>query len=384
MTLNFDANYPNVAKISRAALRSNFQIFKRLCGAGVKICPAVKANAYGHGVEIVAPVLAEAGADMFAVANLAEAQELAGIVPAVPILVFSPLQGDSSDKEALLDAVRAVFHLTVADIDGAGAIAAASKKQGIIGRVQIKVDTGMGRMGVSPEAAVELTKYVCGEPALKLEGLYTHFASADEADASFAAEQLGCFNEFLQAAQEITGEVPLIHAANSAALLRMRESHLSMVRPGISTYGYWPSEAMAGIKALADLQPIMRVESRVVLVKDLPAGHTCGYGRTFRAHRPTRVGIVPIGYDDGYRRLFSNRTVMQVGGKDVPVVGRVSMDQTILDLTDTPQVQPGDTVTVISEYREAPNSVEKLAEIARTIPHEISCLLGRRIKRQAV
>jgi alanine racemase len=167
-------------------------------------------------------------------------------------------------------------------------------------------------------------------------------------------------------------------------MLAMADSHFTMVRPGISTYGYWPSRDMAEIKILEGLKPILRLDSRIALVKELPAGHSCGYGRTFQAQRPTRIGIVPLGYADGYRRSFSNKAVMLIDHCPVPVIGRVSMDQTIVDLTDQPQVNTGHVVTVISEKRDDPNSVEALAELANTIPHEITCLLGRRIARQAV
>ena len=384
MTLRFPKDYPNIAKVSKGSLRRNFAAFKNHCGQGVKICPAVKANAYGHGIEIVAPVLAEAGADMFAVASLAEAWELAELVPGVAVLVFSPIQGYRSDKGIMLDTVKAGFHLTVTDKAMLEIIAECAKEAGGVGKIHVKVDTGMGRMGVSPAAAMELVNHIVARPGLRLEGLYTHFATADEADASFAVEQLRCFEDFLVEARRAAGDVPLIHAANSAAILGLKESHFNMVRPGISSYGYLPSPSMAGLKVLAGLSPVMRVESRLVLVKELPAGHTCGYGRTFRTKRPTRVGIVPIGYDDGYRRLFSNRAVMQVRAAPVPVIGRVSMDQTILDLTDVPGAQTGDLVTVISERRDDPNSVENLAAMADTIPHEITCLLGRRVMRQAV
>ncbi len=384
MTLEFSKSYPTVASISEAALRGNFEVFRKQCGTGVKICPAVKANAYGHGVSIVAPVLAEAGADMFAVANIAEANELAKIVPGKEILVFGPVQGQSWARTDLSEALQGNYHLTIADLKGARALAEAARAAGVVGRVHVKVDTGMGRMGVLPGPGLELVRFVSRQGPLRLEGLYTHFATADETDVSFAREQLRCFEEFIRAGQDVAGEVGLIHAANSAALLRMADSHFTMVRPGISTYGYWPSRDMAGIKILEGLRPILRVESRIVLIKELPAGHTCGYGRTFGAQRPTRVGIVPVGYEDGYRRSFSNKTVMLIGRCAVPVIGRVSMDQTIVDLTDQPQVKTGDVVTVISEKREDPNSVETLAQMADTIAYEITCLLGRRIARRAV
>ena len=384
MTLRFPKDYPNIAKISKAALRQNFQVFRNHCGHKVKLCPAVKANAYGHGIEIVAPVFAQAGTDMFAVANLAEAWELSELTPGLDILVFSPDPRHGSDKATMCGAVRAGFYLTVTDEPTLKCLAECAEAMDTAARIHIKVDTGMGRMGVLPTAAMKLISYILKTPALRLEGLYTHFATADEADASFAAEQLRRFEDFLVDAKRLDGEVPLVHAANSAAILGMPESHFNLVRPGISAYGYLPSEPMAGLKVMSGLSPVMRVESQLVLVKNLPTGHTCGYGRTFRANRPTKVGIVPIGYDDGYRRLFSNRAVMQVREAQAPVIGRVSMDQTILDLTEVPAAEIGDTVTVISERRDDPNSVENLAAMADTIPHEITCLLGRRIMRQAI
>ena len=239
-------------------------------------------------------------------------------------------------------------------------------------------------MGALPQCALELVKFVSGQSGLQLEGLYTHFATADEEDPAFTLEQLRCFNEFLQAATRIVKDIPFIHAANSAAALRFAESHFNMVRPGISIYGYPSSVALGDLEAVGELRPALRLECRLVLVKDLPKGHSCGYGRTFRAGRDTRIGIVPIGYADGYDRAYSNRAVMSVASERAPVIGRVSMDQTILDLTDIPQSKLGDVVTVISEKRHEPNSVEALAKLADTIPYEVTCRLGRRIDRLAV
>lgn len=381
MALKFSKNYPTVLSISDEALRNNFELLRTHCSPHVKICPVVKANAYGHGLSIVAPVLAGAGADMFAVANIAEANELAQIVPEKEILIFGPVQEASTE---LTEALKSNYHLTIADMGGAKALVEAAEQVNLIGRVHLKVDTGMGRVGALPTMAHDLVKFVCSQNQLRLEGLYTHFATADEADLSFAREQLNCFNELLIAGQKVVPQVELIHAANSAALLRMADSHFTMVRPGISTYGYWPSKHMTSMNILEGLKPILRLDSRLALVKELPAGHTCGYGRTFKAPRPTRIGIVPVGYEDGYRRSFSNKAVMLIGRCAVPVIGRISMDQTIVDLTDQPQVKTGDVVTVISEKRDDPNSVEALAELENTIPYEITCLLGRRIARTVV
>ena len=385
MALDLPQNCPTVATISKNAIRDNFLVLRKRSCPTVKICPAVKANAYGHGVSIVAPVLAEAGADMFAVANLTEADELAPIVPGRPILVFGPVQVQRADHASLANAVEAGYHLTIADMAGAKALAETATKQPAKALVHIKIDTGMGRMGALPGPGLELARFVSNQQCVSLEGLYTHFATADETDLSFTHKQLGCFNEFLQAVQAAGLDVPLIHAASSAATLRLEESHFTMVRPGICIYGYHPSKSFAELEdSQWPLTPALRLESRIVLTKDLPIGYTCGYGRTFRAERPTRIGIVPIGYADGYRRTFSNRAVMLVRGKPVPVIGRVSMDQTILDLTDQPQADSGDLVTVVCEKPDQPNSVESLAELADTIPYELTCLLGRRILRRAV
>ena len=381
---NSSPGQANIARISEAAIRQNYQVFRERCGPSVKICPAVKANAYGHGISIVAPVLAEAGVEMFSVANILEAQELSSIVPSVPVLIFSPVQVGVTEKDLLVEAIESAYHLTIADMSGAKLLSKVADSVSKRVPVYIKVDTGMGRMGALPGAALELVKFVSSQAVLKLAGLYTHFAIADEADAAFTHEQLGCFNEFLKAAKKITNESLLIHTANSAAALRFVESHFDMVRPGISIYGYQPSRALSELEPVKNLRPSLRLESRLVLIKDLPQGHTCGYGRTFTASRQTRIGIVPIGYGDGYDRSYSNRAVMTVAGGRAPVIGRVSMDQTILDLTDLPQAQPGDIVTVISEKRDEPNSVEALAELANTIPHEVTCRLGRRIARLAV
>jgi len=329
-------------------------------------------------------VLGKSGADMFCVATLLEAQELRDIVPGMPTLVFSPIQPAPAKRTLLVEAIKAGCRLTIANVAGAESLAETASRNNAKALVHIKVDTGMGRMGAVPECALQLVKFVSSQSWLQLEGLYTHFASADQEDPAFTLEQLRCFNEFLAAATRIVKDIPLIHAANSAAALRFAESRFNMVRPGISIYGYQPSRALGDLEAVGKLRPGLRLEGRLVLVKDLPRGHSCGYGRTFRGRRETRIGIVPIGYGDGYARGYSNRAVMSVAGGTAPVIGRVSMDQTILDLTDLPQAQLGDVVTVISEKRHDPNSVEALAELTDTIPHEVTCRLGQRIARRAV
>ena len=244
--------------------------------------------------------------------------------------------------------------------------------------VHAKVDTGMGRGGVAAGEAGELVGLIQRVWGLDLRGLYTHLACADAADKTSACEQMATFVRVVKGCgrSDLT-----LHAANSAALIDMPATHLNMVRPGLAVYGYQSSDEMVH---RPELRPALRVTGRLVQVKDVAAGSRCGYGLTHTFDRASRIGIVPVGYAEGYLRSFSNRATMRIAGLDVPVRGRVSMDQTILDITDHPTAKLGDEVEIISPDPEAPNSVENLARLNDTIPHEITTRLGSRIQRVLV
>lgn len=372
-----------VAEISPEAIGHNLRVIRQACVANARLCVAMKANAYGHGVEVVAPVLDKAGVEMVAVATIGEAVELRTVGWDRPILCFGPTFAAGSPAERS-DRIATVveYDLTATVVDGYGLkdLDAEARRQQRRINYHVKVDTGMGRMGIAPDTALDLIRRAKDFDNARLEGVYTHLASADEADLEFARLQLGWINNLIERLATIGVTVPLVHAANSSAIFMLNESHYDMVRPGLAVYGCRPSRHMP---EEIDLRPALRLISHLVLTKRVPAGHSVGYGRTFITERPSLLGIVPIGYNDGYSRSLSNRGVMGVAGGYAPVVGRVSMDQTVLDLTDLPSARVGDEVVILDDRRERPNSVESIAEQLGTVPYEVLCLLGNRVRRVA-
>ncbi len=380
---------PVIAEIELEALRGNLQACRRRVPVGTSLCPAVKADAYGHGVAHVLPVLAGAGVRRVAVANLDEALALRGLGWTGGIQCFGPMLSTDSEHEQRQRALAAVagdIALTIQSLPEAQVLSAAAAHIGRPARAEIKVDTGMGRMGLLPENAAGVAQTVQGCAGVLLEGIYTHLATADEPDLTFAHEQLTAFAWLREHLREKIPHVAF-HAANSAAIFRLPEAHLDRVRPGLALYGYWtgPEDERP-----PDLRPSLRVVSRLTAVRALPAGHAVGYGRSFITPAPCVIGIVPIGYADGYRRLLGNQAVMTLESRRglprhiVPVVGRVSMDQTAVDLSHAGEARPGDRIVVIDNDPSAAHSVEALAHTLATIPYEVTCLLGQRVRRVAV
>jgi alanine racemase len=313
------------------------------------------------------------------VATPAEAIGLRDRGVAKPILVFFSAfggAGGSRHDTTLDELLRRRITLTVAGEHEIDALAAACRRTGCDARVHLMIDTGMTRSGALPAGVPAIVGRLRSEATVRLTGVYTHLATADEADKSFAREQLRRFETCLARCE--IGKGVLRHAANSAAVMDLPESHYDMVRPGIAVYGYPPSD---DILTPLDLQPSLRLTGHVMQIKTVPAGTGVGYGQTFRFERPSRVGLVPVGYGDGYLRGLSNKAAMRIGGHVVPTVGRVSMDQTCIDLTDLPHVAVGDEVEIISPDLAAPNSMQNLARLAGTIPYELMCRLGDRIRR---
>lgn len=377
------SNRDVIAQVNLDALRHNVSVLRKQCRPGVRLCAALKANAYGHSVRIVAPVLAQTPVSMAAVATIGEAVELRELGWAKPILLFGPIFADgaaSSRKERLRAVLDYDLTATVVDFYGARDLAREAEQRGKIVRCHMKIDSGMGRMGISPSGATQLAQRLQELPSLAVEGVYTHFATADEADKSYCLEQLRVFRETIGALQASGLRPWMVHAAATGALLDVPESHLDMVRPGIGLYGIFPSNQ---VQNRPDLRPVLRVTSRLILVKKILAGQSVGYGRTWTADRESIIGIVPIGYHDGYLRSLSNKAVMKVRNQFAPVIGRISMDQTLLDLTDVPGAIVGDETVVIDDNPAAPNSVVNLANIMETIPYEVVAVLGNRVARMA-
>ncbi|QDV90858.1 Alanine racemase 1 [Phycisphaerae bacterium RAS2] len=393
-----------IAQVNPDALRHNYRALRAAAGAA-KFCAPLKADAYGHGVRIVAPVLHEAGADMAAVATVPEAVELRATGWTRPILVLGSVLAtvDAAERNERLTAiVQHGLTITVAD---EAAVRVVEERGGAVGNVgsvtrptggaaarasngridaHIKFDTGMGRMGVMPDGLLPLIQRVRACSSLRLAGIYSHFAMADfdPSQRDLVQHQQAVFAESLARAGDFLPPGVIRHLANSAATITLPEAHYDMVRPGLALYGYWPALHM---RERIDLRPCLRLVSHLTAVKDLPVGHCVGYGRTFVTKRPTKLGIVPMGYFDGFLRALSNRAVVTVCGAAAPVVGRVSMDQMAVDLTDVigaaGPINSGCDVTIISDDPAAPNSVQAIATRLGTIPYEVTCLLGQRVER---
>lgn len=378
-----------VAEINLCALRENLALIRRACGPHVRLCVALKGNAYGHGVDVVAPALQEAGVEMASVATIGEALELRELGWRRGILCFGPtFAADTPTERAERIAAVVAHDLTPTIVDGYGLrdLSDEADRQDKTVDYHVKVDTGMGRMGIAPDTAFDLIRSARQHPRARLAGVYTHLATADEADLEFARHQLAWLTNLVERLAAAGVPVPLVHTANSSAIMMLPESHFDMVRPGLAVYGcrpsaHWPDDQR--------LRPVLRLRSHLVFVKQVPAGHSVGYGRTFITSRPSVLGIVPVGYNDGYLRSLSNRGMMgiapggSVGGM-VPVVGRVSMDQTVLDLTDLPGARVGDEVVIIDDRPEQSHSVESLAKLLNTVPYEVTVMLGNRVRRVAV
>jgi len=339
--------------VSRSALRHNFGAVQALVGPGVTAIAVVKANAFGHGAGETARVFQDAGAGFFAVTTPDEAIELreAGITGR--ILVFLPPL-----PEQIETLLQADCDLTVCDSTNITAIADAARQTGKTASVHLKVDTGMGRLGVLPGEAFAAAQQIAGNPHLRFAGIYTHFARALEKDESATRTQFAVFEKVLADLQQAKLDPGLRHCANSAALVRFPEMRLDAVRPGTILYGQYPS---AAVPRLLTLRETWRMQARIVSVREVPAGSAVGYGGEFRTRRASTLAVLPIGYADGFTTAPASGSrgwrglkawlrpapiTVTVRGKRAPVVGRVAMQTCTVDVTDIPDVAAGDSVMV--------------------------------------
>ncbi|HEX5502257.1 MAG TPA: alanine racemase [Thermomicrobiales bacterium] len=361
------------AEIDLDAVAQNVRHFAALAGGRAAVLAVVKANAYGHGAVMVARAALDAGARWLGVATVDEGLLLRRAGLAAPILVLAP-----ADPAEAAAAVAADLTLAVGDLDLAAAVARAARAAGRAATVHLEVDTGMRRYGVPAEGAVALAARVAALPGLRLGGLYTHFATADEADRAFFAEQRARFAAVVREVRAAGLDVPLVHQDNSAAALAAPDSHLDLIRVGIALYGLSPSSE---VPAPAALRPVAAVRSRVARVIDLASGDGVSYGRAFVAARPMRAALVPLGYADGYRRALSGRAAMLLGGRRAAVLGRVCMDQTVVAVPDGLDVRVGDEVTALGAQGDECITAEELADLAGTIAYEITTGFGARLPR---
>ena len=384
-----DALGEPTAAISRSALIHNASLIRRAVGRAVKICAVVKADAYGHDASIVVDALANfstndfgvPSVDAFAVADLEEAIALP-VVPQ-PVLILRPVENTfvGKQKSRIETAIRSGWWLTVASPTAADDIARIAVAMGKRAHLHIMVDTGMNRAGVTVDQLDSLLERIRSRASLRLAGLYTHFANSEECDHPFNVEQLAMFLDKTDALCDDDSARILRHAANSGAIFLTSPAHLDMVRPGLSLYGIDPASKPSIDRPL---QPAMRWTAPLIGIRDVPKGQTIGYGQTWKAEKDTRIGLVPIGYADGYLRAFSNRGKMLIHACPAPVVGRVSMDFTTVDLSQVPMASIGDEVVVLDNDPLSAASVYRLAEWADTIPYEIISRIGSRVRRVAV
>lgn len=361
------------ARIDLAALRHNCRELKSRLAEGVELCPVLKADAYGHGALHCVAAVAEAGADRIAFAAASEAVLARSVAPEIPMLVVGALA--PSEVEMAISAGADVaawqpgFVATLADQ------AAASGR--VVG-VHVKYDTGMGRLGTTdPEVVLEIARTAEAHPNLRLEAIWTHFATADEEDPTFRNLQRDRLAELGERARREFPEVKL-HAANSAAMIADPACHFDMVRPGVAIYGMDP---FGNDPADHGLRPVLSLHSWVASVKDFEPGQSAGYGRTWIAESPTRVAAVPVGYGDGVRRGLSNRGEVLIGGNRYLISGTVSMDNITVDVGPDSAVRVGDEVTLIGSQGEETILAEQVAVPLDTINYEVTCGISPRVPR---
>jgi len=367
---------PTVAHVNLANLTYNFRSVKEFVGSDVLFMAVVKADAYGHGAAACARQLEQDGVDWFGVAILEEALELriAGIVK--PILCLGGLW-EGQETEALLHEVTPVIF----DLNQAKRLSTSAKELRSTATVHVKIDTGMGRIGVPFSETPEFARRLREIPNLNVEAIMTHFAAADDlSERDFTVGQIAKLHQAVEIFEAAGFSPPIIDMANSPGAVGIPESKGNMVRIGGLLYGLGGDVLPSGIPK-PELKPVMSVTTLVAQVKDIPSGTSLGYGRTFTTSRDSVIGTLPIGYQDGYRRAFSNRGHVIVNGKFAPIIGRISMDWTIIDLTDIPGSRIGDTAVIIGQDEGLAILAEDLAAAADTISYEITCGISRRVPR---
>lgn len=364
------------AEISLDAIGHNVETFKaNLKGDPCRLMAVVKADGYGHGAIEVAKTAIQAGADYIGVAFLDEALQLinAGIDKPILVLGYTP-------PHSVEAAVKNDITLTVFGEDVLDEIIACTERLSRNARIHLKIDTGMSRVGVSTkEEAVALSRKAMSSRWVMLEGMFTHFANADSEDSSYTRQQFQLFASFIDELKEQQIDIPIKHCCNSAATMNFPEMHLDMVRVGISLYGLLPSQEVRH-----DAYPIrqaMDLKTKISAVKHVPRNQAISYGCTFRTASDSTIATIPIGYADGLSRLLSNKGFALVRGLRVPIVGRVCMDQTMLDVTSIPPVHIGDEVTLFGHSEESFIAIDETATLMNTINYEVVCAVGKRVPR---
>lgn len=362
------------AEIDLNKIENNMKRIKELAGDR-EVIAVVKADAYGHGATSVAPVLLENGASKLAVAVIAEGIELrdAGIKEPIMILGYTPLELGE-------DLINYDIEQTVYDLEYAKELSNIAKKLGKKAKIHIALDTGMGRIGFLPnEESFKDVVEICNLDGLDVCGIFTHFSTADEEDKTYTYEQFNKIKDFNDKLKEVGIDIKLKHASNSGAIIDLPETYLDGVRAGIILYGYYPSDEVN--KDRLKLEPALTLKTRVSHVKTLDKDMYISYGRTFKTERKSVIATLPIGYADGYLRLLSGKAKVIINGKFANVVGRICMDQCMIDVTDIGDVKVSDEVILLGEDGDLKFNADDMAEAMGTINYEVLCMIRHRIPR---
>lgn len=362
------------AEIDLDAAKFNIRNIKKIVG-NKEVIAVVKADAYGHGAIDLAPIFINNGASKLAVAIITEALELINNNIKAPIMIlgYTPLEyGNILIKDDI--------EQTVYDLEYAKELSEIALSLGKKAKIHIAIDTGMGRIGLLPrEESIKIIEEISTLKGISIEGLFTHFATSDEEDKEYSYEQFSKLKDFASKLKERGINIPLKHASNSGAIVDLPETYLDGVRAGIILYGYYPSEQVN--KENLDLRNVMTVKTRVCHVKELDKDMYVSYGRTFKTNRKSIIATLPIGYGDGYSRLLSGKAKVIINGKLVSVVGRICMDQCMIDVTDAGEVKVGDEVIILGNDGKLKFNADDMAEAMGTINYEVLCMIKQRIPR---
>ena len=366
-------------ELSRSRIENNVRLVRDRIGPNVRLMAVVKANAYGHGAATVARWLLNTGADALGVISIGEARSLRAAGIRVPIHVLGTIPPGRADEVVRYDLRPVVF-----DLEFARALEVMGERAGREIEVTVKVETGMNRHGLEGVRLDEVMAYLAGARSVKVAGLATHFARSDEADPEPTLRQLSRLNAAIGRYRALGHALPLCHAANTAATLLYPETHLGMVRCGLALYGFHPSEVTRREFRGGALQPALEFKARIVDLRTVKEGEAVSYGGTWRAPRPTRIAVLPVGYSDGYRRDLSNKGHVLVRGRRAPILGRVCMNLTMVDVTGIPGAAKGDVATLVSGDPASGATLDDLSRLLGTINYEVVSGLVESIDRLLV
>lgn len=375
--INEEKKYYRVqAKVNLDAIRHNLLEVRKKLSGDTKLMAIIKADAYGHGAVPLAKSIGESGKiDYYGVAIIEEAVELREAGIATPVLILGYTPKEQYDLVVSYDVAQTVFQYEMAE-----ALSKEAKRQGKTAKIHIKVDTGMTRIGYTDTIeSVEDIKRIAALENIEIEGLFSHFARADETDKTSTELQLQRYIAFVDLLEREGIHIPVKHIANSAGIIEFPQAYFNMVRCGIVTYGIYPSDMVK--QEEINLIPAMEIKTHVIFVKEVEPGVSVSYGGTYVTDRRTKIATIPVGYADGYSRNLSNYGKVIIHGQYAPILGRICMDQFMVDVTDIKDVKQGDIVTLLGRDGDAFLSAEQVAEWSHSFAYELVCTVGKRIPR---